>query len=58
VIGDEERAVVWFAFSLDEDARDGQVFFEIGDDGQITKVTDSWRSPTNHRSGWCGSVER
>ena len=45
VIGDEERAVVWFAWQAGEEGADGQVFLELGDDGRITRVTDFWPEP-------------
>ena len=58
VIGDERRAVVWFAFRLDEDTGDGQVFLEVGEDGLITRVTDFWPEPYEPPERLGGSVER
>ncbi len=37
VIGDAERAVAWFAFSVGDDAGDGQVFLEVGADGLVSQ---------------------
>ncbi len=45
VIGDDERAVVWFGGRVGEEAADAQVFLEFGADGLITKVTDFWPEP-------------
>lgn len=46
VIGDADRAVVWFGWTLDaSESGDAQVFLEFGDDGLITSVTDFWPEP-------------
>ena len=45
VIGDAERAVVWFGWRVGEEAADAQVFLDFGADGLITKVTDFWPEP-------------
>lgn len=46
VIGDAERAVAWFRWSLDEsETGDAQAFFEFDDAGLISRVTDFWPEP-------------
>ena len=45
VIGDAERAVVWFVWTEGEESADGQVFLEFGADGRVTRVTDFWPEP-------------
>jgi len=46
VIGDADRAVAWFTWTLDDDSGsdsgDAQAFFEFDADGLITQVTDFW----------------
>ncbi len=58
VIGDDERAVVWFAWRLDDDAGDAQVFFEFDVEGLITLVTDIWPEPYDPPERPAGLVER
>ena len=58
VIGDAERAVVWFAWTHGEDAGDAQVFLEFGDEGLITRVTDFWPEPYDPPERPPGLVER
>ncbi|MER7608609.1 nuclear transport factor 2 family protein [Nocardioides sp. NPDC127503] len=41
VIADDERAVVWFDWRMDDEAGESQTFLEI-DAGRITRVTDFW----------------
>jgi ketosteroid isomerase-like protein len=45
VIGDAERAVVWFEWQVEDERADAQVFLELGADGRITRVTDFWPEP-------------
>lgn len=46
VVGNAERAVVWFRWSLDdEESGDAQVFLDFDDAGLITRVTDFWPEP-------------
>ena len=58
VIGDAQRAVVWFAWRLDEEAADAQVFFEFDAGGLITQVTDFWPEPYEPPGRPEGLVER
>jgi ketosteroid isomerase-like protein len=58
VIGDGERAVVWFGFTHDGEAGEAQAFFEVGPDGLITKVTDFWPEPYEPPARPPGLVER
>ena len=45
VLGDDRRAVVWFAWCVaDEPPSDGIAFFEVSD-GLITGITDFWPEP-------------
>lgn len=46
VIGDHERAVVWFVWREGDGATaDAQVFLEVDADGMVTEVTDFWPEP-------------
>ena len=58
VIGDAERAVVWFEWTLGGDVADAQVFFEFDADGLITKVTDFWPEPYDPPERTVGPLER
>ncbi len=59
VIGDAERAVVWFTCTLNDTAPlDAQVFLEFDADGMITSVTDFWPEPYDPPSRPLGLVER
>ena len=59
VIGDDERAVVWFGWRVgDGESGDGQVFLEFGADGLITRVTDFWPEPYDPPARPEGLVER
>lgn len=59
VIGDAERAVVWFDWRVDdEEAGDAQAFLEFGEDGLITKVTDFWPEPYDPPERTAGLFER
>ncbi|WP_152360809.1 nuclear transport factor 2 family protein [Microlunatus speluncae] len=62
IIGDEHRAVVWFAWTLSdgggEDDGDAQAFFEFDDAGLISKVTDFWPEPYEPPARPDGLVER
>lgn len=44
VIGDDERAVVWFKWIVGDEGADAMVFFEFAD-GLIASVTDFWPEP-------------
>lgn len=62
IIGDRQRAVVWFGWTLrggdSEEAGDAQAFFDVDDAGLITKVTDFWPEPYEPPARPDGLVER
>lgn len=58
VIGDDQRAVVWFAWRVGDEQADGQVFLEVDPDGLITRVTDFWPEPYDPPERPAGLVER
>ena len=62
VIGDAERAVVWFTWTLDRDGSsesgDAQVFLEINETGLVTRVTDFWPEAYDPPERPAGLIER
>jgi len=58
VIGDAQRAVVWFAWRLNDEAGDAQVFFDFNAAGKISTVTDFWPEPYEPPARPEGLVER
>ena len=58
VIGDAERAVVWFEWVAGGEAADGQVFFEFDADGLVTRVTDFWPERYEPPERAVGPLER
>ena len=58
VIGDADRAVVWFEWSVDGPTADAQVFFEFDAAGLIAKVTDFWPEPYDPPERTVGPLER
>ena len=58
VIGDAERAVVWFRWDVGDENADGQVFLEVDADGLITRVTDFWPEAYEPPERPAGLVER
>jgi len=58
VIGDAERAVVWFRWDVGDEDADGQVFLEVDADGLITRVTDFWPEAYEPPERPAGLVER
>ncbi|MEO5851884.1 MAG: nuclear transport factor 2 family protein [Nocardioides sp.] len=58
VIGDSERAVVWFRWDVGDQNADGQVFLEVAADGLITWVTDFWPEAYEPPERPMGLVER
>jgi ketosteroid isomerase-like protein len=58
VIGDADRAVVWFRWTDVGEGGDAQVFFEFGDDGRITRVTDFWPEPYDPPKRVVDTIER
>lgn len=62
VIGDAERAVVWFTWTHDRDGTsevgDAQVFLEIDESGLIARVTDFWPEPYDPPARPEGLVQR
>ena len=64
VIGDSERAVAWFTWSLGGEGGeggeggDGQVFLEVGADGLVTRVADFWPEAYDPPERPAGLVER
>lgn len=62
IIGDADRAVIWFGWTVDGDAGqeggDAQAFLEFGADGAIVKVTDFWPERYQAPARPAGLVER
>ncbi len=57
IIADDERAVVWFTWTVDDDNADAMAFFEVADE-LITNVTDFWPEPYDPPPGREHLVER
>jgi hypothetical protein len=58
VIGDDSRAVGWFAWRLGDDSGDAQVFLDFDADGLVTRVTDFWPEPYDPPERVGGPLER
>jgi ketosteroid isomerase-like protein len=58
VIGDDSRAVAWFAWRMGDDAGDAQVFLDFDAEGLVTRVTDFWPEPYDPPERAGGPLER
>lgn len=62
IIGDAQRAVIWFGWEArspeGDESGDAQVFFEFDEAGVITKVTDFWPEPYEPPARPEGLIER
>lgn len=45
IIGDTERAVIWFTWTVGDQSGDAQSFLTFDDVGKITAVTEFWPEP-------------
>jgi len=45
IVGEGQRAASWIEFTGQEGTQPGLCFFELGDDGRITQITDFWPDP-------------
>ncbi|OSM42289.1 nuclear transport factor 2 family protein [Nesterenkonia sp. PF2B19] len=45
VLGDTDRAVIWFAWTVGDDCGDAQSFLSFDDSGRITEITEFWPEP-------------
>jgi len=58
IIADEQHGVLWFEWQVDDRRDDAMAFFEFGDSGRITRVTDFWPEPYEPPVGREHLVER
>ena len=58
VIADADRAVVWFGWTVGEEAADAQVFLEFDADGRVSRVTDFWPDPYDPPHRVVDTIER
>jgi hypothetical protein len=42
IVGEDRYAASWIEFARPEGAQPGLCFFELGEDGRITQITDFW----------------
>jgi len=45
IVGEGPHAASWIEFTGQEGTQPGLCFFELGDDGWITQITDFWPDP-------------
>lgn len=45
IVGEGQRAASWIESTGQEGTQPGLCFFDLGDDGQITQITDFWPEP-------------
>lgn len=45
VVGDTDRAVIWFSWTIADDSGHAQSFLEYDEDGQISAITEFWPEP-------------
>src|SRR6266705_3402514 len=58
VVGAGRHAASWIEFSGPEGTQSGLCFFELGDDGLITRITDFWPDPYELPDSRAHLVER
>ena len=58
-VGQDRHAATWVRWSPGEDAaQPGLSFFDVGDDGRITRITDFWPEPYEPPANRAHLVER
>lgn len=58
IIGEGQHAASWIEFTTGEGTQPGLCFFELGDDGRITQITDFWPGPYELPASRAHLVER
>jgi SnoaL-like domain len=57
-IGEGQQAASWVRWSIAGDTQSGLSFFDVGDDGRITRITDFWPEPYEPPANRAHLVER
>ena len=58
IVGEGRHAASWIEFTGPEGTQPGLCFFELGDDGRITQITDFWPDPYELPASRAHLVER
>ncbi len=58
IVGEGRHAASWIEFTGQEGTQPGLCFFELGDDGRITQITDFWPDPYELPASRAHLVER
>jgi hypothetical protein len=45
IVGEDQHAASWTEFTGPEGTQPGLCFFDLADDGKITRITDFWPEP-------------
>jgi ketosteroid isomerase-like protein len=57
-VGQDRRAASWIRFSGADGVEPGLTFFELADDGRISRITDFWPEPYEPPANRAHLVER
>jgi len=58
ILGEDQHAASWIEFTGQEGTQPGLCFFDLGDDGKITQITDFWPDPYELPASRAHLVER
>lgn len=58
IVGQGQQAASWIEMSDAGDRYPGLCFFDLGEDGRITRITDFWPEPAELPASRAGLVER
>ena len=58
IVGEDQHAASWLEFTSSKGAQPGLCFFDLGDKGQITRITDFWPEPYELPASRAHLVER
>ena len=58
IVGEGPRAASWIEATVPEGIIPGLSFFDLGDDGRITQITDFWPEPYDLPASRAHLVER
>jgi ketosteroid isomerase-like protein len=58
IVGEGQHAASWIEFTGPEGTQPGLCFFDLGDDGTITRITDFWPDPYELPASRAHLVER
>jgi hypothetical protein len=58
IVGEGQHAASWIEFTGPEGRQAGLCFFDLGDKGQITRITDFWPEPYELPASRAHLVER